>query len=202
MVYRETPAVRARQADTRARLVAAAAGLVAEGGYAGASMAAVAQAAGVGTGTLYRHFPNKGTLFAEVFRVACAREVAAATADAKQRTLEGGSHVDAVVTAVTVFARRALLSGRLAYALLCEPVDLLVDAERLVFRESYRDLLAVQIRAAVDAGEIPDQDATISAAGIVGAIGEALVMPLTRGDADPHVLSAMTLFVRRCLGGT
>ncbi len=191
-----------RLAATRARLLDAALGVVADGGYGGCSMAAVARAAGVGIGTLYRYFPNKGELFAEVFRLACAREVAAAVAAAEESARAGGSHVDGVLAAVRMFAGRAVLSGTLAYALIIEPVDALVDAERLNFRESYRDLLAVQIQAAIVAGEIPAQDATLTAAGIIGAIGEALVLPLAKRDTDPHVLTSMTDFTRRCLGGT
>jgi AcrR family transcriptional regulator len=172
-----------RLAATRARLLDAALGVVADGGYGGCSMAAVARAA-------------------EVFRLACAREVAAAVAAAEENARAGGSHVDGVLAAVRMFAGRAVLSGTLAYALIIEPVDALVDAERLIFRESYRDLLAVQIQAAIVAGEIPAQDATLTAAGIIGAIGEALVLPLAKRDTDPHVLTSMTDFTRRCLGGT
>ena len=65
----------ARSAATRRRIVAAARGLIAEGGYAAAQVAAVAERAGVATGTVYRHFPSKADLFAEVFREASQHEV-------------------------------------------------------------------------------------------------------------------------------
>src|ERR687888_704615 len=75
MPYRPTERTEARKAATRERIVAAALDQLAEGGYASASVQAVAGRAGVATGTVYRHFPSKGDLFAEVFRRASQREV-------------------------------------------------------------------------------------------------------------------------------
>ncbi len=48
---------------TRARLIAATLAVVGDVGYAHASTRAIAQAAGVAEGTIYRHFPDKAALF-------------------------------------------------------------------------------------------------------------------------------------------
>ena len=48
---------------TRARLIEATRGVVREVGYTHASTRAIAQAAGVAEGTIYRHFPDKASLF-------------------------------------------------------------------------------------------------------------------------------------------
>ena len=72
MPYRPTERTRARLAAARERIVSAALTQLAEGGYASASVVAVARRAGVATGSVYRHFPSKGDLFAEVFRRAVA----------------------------------------------------------------------------------------------------------------------------------
>jgi hypothetical protein len=67
----------------------------------------------------------------------------------------------------------------MAYSLLAEPVDPAVEAERLVFRRAYRDVLAGVIADGVAAGELPEQEVEVSASALVGAIGEALVGPLS-----------------------
>ncbi len=48
---------------TRAKLIEATLDVVADVGYARASTRAIAQAAGVAEGTIYRHFPDKTSLF-------------------------------------------------------------------------------------------------------------------------------------------
>ena len=62
---------------TRERLVGAARLLLEEGGYAAASVQAIADRAGVSAGALYRHFPSKAELFVDVFREAAKRDLAA-----------------------------------------------------------------------------------------------------------------------------
>ncbi|GIH95757.1 TetR/AcrR family transcriptional regulator [Planobispora siamensis] len=54
-----------RGTATRTKLVDATIRLVGELGYAKTTTRAIAQAAGVAEGTLYRHFPDKAALFAE-----------------------------------------------------------------------------------------------------------------------------------------
>ncbi|MFC5012143.1 TetR/AcrR family transcriptional regulator [Nocardioides plantarum] len=199
MPYRRTLAVQERLDATRASLVAAAHALVAERGYAGCSIALVAAGAGVATGTVYRHFPDKGALFAEVFRGATQREV-----DAVAAAVAGpGSVAERVGRAVETFARRALASPRLAYALIAEPVDPQVEVERLTYRRAYRDIFAALIDDAVVGGHLPVQDAQVSAAAVVGAMAEALVSPLhavSTGSTTDRVVPELTAFVTRSIG--
>jgi AcrR family transcriptional regulator len=196
MAYRRTQAVQERLDATRARIVAAAHALIAEKGYAGCSVALVADAAGVATGSVYRHFPDKGALFAEVFRTATQREVdAVAEAGSKPGSVE-----ERIARAVETFAGRALRSPRLAYALIAEPVDPQVEAERLIYRRAYRDIFAQVIADAVDAGDLPPQDPEVSAAAVVGAMAEALVVPLHAGVASRRTVPELTAFVVRSLG--
>lgn len=51
------------KAELRASILAAGEALFAEAGYQGATMAQIAERAGVATGNLYRYFPNKDALF-------------------------------------------------------------------------------------------------------------------------------------------
>jgi AcrR family transcriptional regulator len=174
--YRHTPKTRARLDATRERIVAAASAQVAEAGYASASVQAVARRAGVATGSVYRHFPSKAQLFAEVFRRASQREldvVAGVTSD------ESRPPSERVAAAAEAFARRALAAPVMAYALLAEPVDPTVEAERLSFRRGYRDAFARALDDGIARGELRGQDSALAAAAIVGALGEALVGPLS-----------------------
>ncbi|MFE6856262.1 TetR/AcrR family transcriptional regulator, partial [Streptomyces sp. NPDC057674] len=132
MPYRRTPAVQARLDAQRASVVDAARALLSEQGYAGCTVAAVAARAGIATGSVYRHFPGKTELSVELFRTVVSREVAAVSEAAGHPGHR--SAAERVVAVIETFALRALKSPRLAYALLAEPVDPAVDAERLVFR--------------------------------------------------------------------
>jgi AcrR family transcriptional regulator len=201
VAYRATERTEARRAVTRERIVTSARELIAHGGYGEASVAAVAERAGVATGTVYRHFPSKAGLFAEVFRNASQHEVDAVVAATREVS---GSAAERIAAAVEAFARRALRGRRLAWALIAEPVDPAVEAERLVFRRAYRDAFATVIAEGVASGELPDQDAALSAAAMVGAIGEALVGPVspTSGSHDPEaVIASLRDFCIRSVTG-
>ncbi|MFG3343790.1 TetR/AcrR family transcriptional regulator [Streptomyces sp. NPDC048018] len=198
MPYRRTPAVQARLDAQRTAVVEAGLGLLSEQGYAGCTVAAVAARAGIATGSVYRHFPSKAELSVELFRTVVGREVAAvseAAALAAHRTAS-----DRVVAVIETFASRALKAPRLAYALLAEPVDPAVDAERLVFRRAFRDVFAERIAAGVRDGELPPQDARLTASALVGAGAEALIGPLTEGAPGPGTVPALVTFTLRALG--
>lgn len=196
MAYRRTPAVQERLDATRSRIVEAAHDLVAQHGYAGCSVASVASAAGVATGSVYRHFPDKGALFAEVFRTSTQREVDAVTAAAAA----AGPVADRVSVAVQTFVHRALAAPRLAYALMAEPVDPQVETVRLVYRQAWTDLFAAVVHDGVALGELPAQEPAFSAAAVVGAMAEALLVPLRNGATAPDVLPELTALVIRALG--
>src|SRR6185312_5446103 len=147
MAYRRTAVVQARLDAQRDRIVAAATHQLAEHGYAGCSVSAVATQAGVATGTVYNHVAGKAQLVAEVFRTVVGREVDTVRAAVDAAT---PANTSARITAlVETFALRALRSPRLAYALLVEPVDPIVDALRLQFRVAFRDIAADAIRAGI-----------------------------------------------------
>jgi AcrR family transcriptional regulator len=192
------------QAPTRERLLRAARAVIEEGGYSAATVAAIADRAGVAAGTLYRHFSSKEELFVELFRAVCDREVEAMRESAEAMPA-ASTHVDRLETVLATFAARALRRPRLAWALIAEPVDPLVDAERLAYRARYSALTADALRAGIEAGELPSQDVELTAAALVGGCGEALVGPLspladTRKPSDEAVVDALRTFVRRAVG--
>jgi AcrR family transcriptional regulator len=198
VAYRRTAAIQARLDASRGAILKAAVALLTEHGYAGCSVAAVAERAGVATGTVYRHFPNKAELVTEVFRLAAGREVAAVTAAVHR----GADVLDRVTAVIETFAGRAFKAPRLAYALLAEPVDPAVDAERLAFRRAYRDLVAATIADGVALGLLPPQNPEVTAAALVGAIAEALVAPLAAGALEPDTIPSLITFALRAVGGS
>ncbi|HEY8584675.1 MAG TPA: TetR/AcrR family transcriptional regulator [Capillimicrobium sp.] len=184
MPYRPTERTEARRLASRERVLDAAERLVAVDGWRAAAVVAVAEEAGVATGSVYRHFPSKADLLVEVFRRASQREVDAVRA----AVADGG-----VAAGVEAFSRRALRGRRLAWALLAEPVDPAVEAERLAYRAAFRDAFA----DALPAG-LPDRD--VVAAALVGAIGEALVSPLSptaAGGDEDALVRALVAFAER-----
>jgi AcrR family transcriptional regulator len=194
--YRRTPQIQARLDAQRAAIVAAAGQLLAEEGYAACSVAAVAARAGVAAGTVYRHYDGKAELVAELFRVVVGREV-----DAVRAAVLGADEPTRRIAAVIeTFAGRALKSPRLAFALLAEPVDPVVDALRLEFRVAFRAVIADVVAAGVAGGQLPPQNPAVVAAALVGAIGEALVVPLAAGTEDPDTVPTLIEFAARALG--
>jgi AcrR family transcriptional regulator len=188
---------------TRERLLQAAQELIEEGGYAAASVAAIAERAGVAAGTLYRHFDSKEDLFVEVFRAVCSGEERAMRAASEE--MAGDGAVARLEEVLSAFAERALRNPRLAWALIAEPVDPLVDAERLAYRSKYAEVIAEALRAGIAAGELPGQNVELTAAALVGGCGEALVGPLSPvasadRPSDAEVVAALRVFVRRAVG--
>ena len=187
MPYRATERTEARKEAARERIVRAALEQVAEGGYASAGVQVVAARAGVAVGTVYRYFPSKAELFAEVFRRASQRELdvvrevtAANGLTARERCAAG----------VEAFCRRALAGPVLAYAQIAEPVDPAVESERLRLRRGYRDVFADALEQGVADGELRPHDSQTVAAALVGALGEALVGPLSRRERRREALVA------------
>ena len=188
--------MQARLDAQRAAIVDAAAALLAESGYAGCTVSAVAARAGVAAGTVYKYFDGKVALIAEVFRSVVTHEV-----DVVREAAATGSAAERTTAVLETFARRALKSPRRAYVLLVEPVDPVIDELRLEFRRAFRDVITDAIGRGVAAGELPPQNATVVAAALVGALGEALVGPLATGAEDPDTIPTLIEFTLRAIGG-
>jgi len=203
MAYRRTERVEARLADNRARILQATRHLVAENGFRGSQIAAVASLAGVAVGTVYRYFPAKADLFAEIVRTVSQREV-----DVLRQIAEsGGPASERLAAAVRAFASRALRGRCLAAAVMAEPVDPEVDDVRLEYRRIHYGTFERIIREGIAAGEFPTQDVAASAACLVGAFMEGLVSPLafeSAGDdrENASLIDAIVRFAMRAVSGT
>ena len=174
MAYRRTERVEEQLQDKRDRILQAVRAVVGEVGFHGAQVATVAEAAGVATGTVYRHFPSKGELFAEALALNAQHEVDVVAAVAQA----DGAPSARLADALRVFARRAVRARRLAWAMIAEPAEPEVDAARLTYRRAFSDVFERLIREGIAQGEFPPQNAQASAACLMGALSEGLIGPL------------------------
>lgn len=200
MAYQRSPLMRERLADNRQRIVQSARGLIARGGFREASITAVAQAAGLSTGAIYRYFPSKADLFVEVLTDAVRRECAIL----REIIDRPGSADERLRAAVESFARRALEGPHLAYAFIAEPADSEVDAARILCRQEFSDVFKTVLRQGIASGEFPKQSLDVSAACIVGAFTEALVRPVaptSRRARDVTLVPAIVEFCARAVTG-
>jgi len=200
MPYRRTENVRRRLAAREQTILSAALALAAEEGMHAVQIAAVARRANIAAGTVYRYFPAKIDLIAEVIAAVSAREMAAmrAAADAAPGPLS------ALAACIATFAARALATRKLAWAVLAEPADGEIDAMRLDFRQSIAAEFEARIRIARARQLLPEQDERVAAPAIVGGLLEGLLGPLAPvyGDAGAarEAVQGMTLMALRALG--
>jgi AcrR family transcriptional regulator len=180
MAYRRTERVEEQLQDKRDRILQAVRQIVSDVGFRGAQVAMVAEAAGVATGTVYRHFPSKGELFAQALALNAQHEVDVVAAVAASE----GSAASRLADAIRVFARRAVQARRLAWAMIAEPADAEVDAARIVYRRAFADVFEQVIRDGVADGEFPAQNEAASAACVIGGMNEALIGPLAPEAPD------------------
>jgi AcrR family transcriptional regulator len=202
MAYRRTERIEARLADNRARILHAARALVAEHGFRETQVALVASLAEVAVGTVYRYFPSKAELFAEIVRTVSQREVDVL----RQIADSDGSASERLAAAVRAFASRALRGRRLAYAVIAEPVDPEVDDVRLEYRRIHCGTFERIIRDGIRSHEFPPQEVAASAACLVGAFIEGLVGPLAMESASdwrdgPRLIDAIERFAMRAVSG-
>lgn len=200
MAYRRTPLMRQRLKDNRARIIHAARQLIARGGLRAAPVTAVAKAAGLSTGALYKYFPSQTDLLIAALREAVAHEIGIL-----QTIAAGpGSASERLAAAVESFVRRALEGPYLSYAFIAEPADARVDAARLRARKAFSQVYEQIVREGIATGEFPSQDLDVTAACIFGAFTEGLVGPIKapkRLRDKEKLVAAIVGFCRRAVGG-
>jgi AcrR family transcriptional regulator len=201
MAYRRTENVIRRQHARHDSIIEAAREAAIEGGMAAIQIVPVAARAGVAAGTVYRYFPGKVDLVGALVESVAEREIEAVrrAADAAPGPLS------ALAAAIASFAGRALQHRRLAWAVTAEPVDADTDAARQHYRRALADEIAARIRVAIAAEQLPEQDASIAAAALVGAVLEGLIGPLAPAGIDEpakarDAVQALMLLALRGLG--
>jgi len=99
-----TNARTSRALDKKTQILRAARSVVMEGGFRELQMNAVAAAAGIAVGTIYRYYPSRADLCAAIVSVTSQREVDVLSGIA----VAEGSPSDKVRDAVRTFAARAM----------------------------------------------------------------------------------------------
>jgi AcrR family transcriptional regulator len=201
MAYRRTENVVRRLTARHDAILAAAREAASTGGIGAIQIAPIAARAGIAAGTVYRYFPGKSDLVGALIARMAEREIGAIrrAADAAPGPLS------ALVAAIMTFAARALRNRRLAWAAIAEPVDVEIDRVRLEYRKALAAELELRIEAAIASGHLPEQDARLAAAAVVGALLEGLIGPLAPRALEEsarrtEAVQVLTLMALRGLG--
>lgn len=164
-----------RKAGKREIILAAARQIVSEVGFQDCSIAGVAAASGVSTGSVYSYFSSKAELMAEIVAAVSARELSVLreVAASEDRVPER------LGAAVEAFAKRAFANRRLAWSMIAEPADPAVDATRLDYRREIAGIFRTLVVEGMERGDFRPVDPDAAAAMIVGGFMEALIGPLS-----------------------
>jgi AcrR family transcriptional regulator len=202
MPYRRTESVTRRLAARHAAIVAAAGDMARDGGMAAVQIVPVATRAGIAAGTVYRYFPGKTDLVAALLAEISAREISAL----RRAADVAPGPLSALSAMIMTFAVRALRDRRLTFAAIAEPIDAELDAERHEFRKALGGEFAARIAAASAGGHLPDQDAPLAAAALLGLLIEGLVGPLApdiagrEREREREIVQSLALMALRGLG--
>ncbi|TRW94864.1 TetR/AcrR family transcriptional regulator [Paracoccus sp. M683] len=165
------PSRQPRQADKPGQILAAAQSVVMEGGFASLQMTAVAAAAGIAVGTIYRYYPSRADLCAAIVSSTSQRELDVICAI----EASDASPSDKLRDGVRTFVARAMQGRRLAYGLIFEPIDPTVETTRLYYRRAIADVFEQIIRKGIAVGEFRSLDPAVAATCTVGAFMEGLI---------------------------
>src|SRR5262249_37917016 len=146
-------------------------------------------------------FPSKTDLVAALVSAISERELGAVRKAGKAAP----GPLSALTASIATFASRALRNRRLAWAMIAEPVDAEAEVVRITYRRALPEELQTRIAAAMQAGHLPTQDASLAAPALVGALLEGLIGPLAPGGNDDPARSrdavqTLTLLSLRALG--
>jgi len=163
-----------RMEQNRKSILSSARKLISEGGFKDAQIQTIAEQAGVSSGLVYRYFDNKSQVLIEVLSEAINTELLVIDAITESDlTAEQKLH-----KAVTTFVKRALNSPQLAYSLMFEPVDSLVEHERFRVKQLIKKSIIKILADGNASGEFVLEDLNTTALCVVGAMTFVVVEPL------------------------
>lgn len=168
-----------RSIDKKTQILRAARSVVMDGGFQQLQMNAVAAAAGIAVGTIYRYFPSRAELCAAIVSTTSQREVDVLSGIA----VAEGEPSQKIRDAVRAFASRAMRGRRLAYGLIFEPIDPEVESTRLKYRRAVARVFETIIREGIAAGEFRELDVEVAGTCLAGALMEGLIGSLAPDTA-------------------
>lgn len=171
-------------AETRQRVLDAAAAVFAEQGFEGARMAHIARTAGLSVGAIYNHYPSKAELLAAVVERHSAEELTRVLATGQPMSVldliaDRGRHLDHEPLAAPLLMEMILAARR-------DPEVAQILVREVTGRE---DLMADLVRFGQAAGEVvADADPAVVARfclmlGLGSLLIRALELPSTDSDA-------------------
>ena len=174
MSYKRSSLMQERMEQNRKSILSSARKLISEGGFKDAQIQTIAEQAGVSSGLVYRYFDNKSQVLIEVLSEAINTELLVIDAITESDlTAEQKLH-----KAVTTFVKRALNSPQLAYSLMFEPVDSLVEHERFRVKQLIKQSIIKILADGNASGEFALEDLNTTALCVVGAMTYVAVEPL------------------------
>ncbi len=198
MVYKATEKTKARKQARRLLLLDKAISQIQSGGFTSLTVESLAQDAGIAVGTVYKYFDCKASLCLEVFKVATEKEVSIINDISKGC----GTPTERLGKAITTFSSRAIHAQQQAYALIFEPVNPLVEKERLNYRKAYALIFEEIIKEGIESKEFIKQSTYLAATAIVGILAEVLIRPLSQLEnrhTEEQFIEEIKLFCLRSI---
>jgi len=171
---------RERSESTTARLLAVAAQLFGDEGYAAVSTDDIAVRAGVTKGALYHHFADKSALFRAVFvqvQQELVSTLAAAAADA-------GGGWDGFVAGIDAFIRECERTSVGRVIVIDGPAVLGRDEARVVEDAYVGALLTGALSRLQKAGQLREGDDAVRSRLLLGALCEAAIVVARSADSE------------------
>jgi AcrR family transcriptional regulator len=174
--------------------------MAAEQGLAAVQIVRVAERAGIAAGTVYRYFPTKADLVSALLTATGEQDIAAVRNAAR----EAPGPLSALAAAILTFAVGTMRRPRLVAAMLSEPGER-NSAGGFTYRAAVIEEFEKAVRAAIETGGLPAQDARIAAAAVLGALVECGIGPFSApgaaGPAEPRLAAqSAALLALRALG--
>lgn len=172
-----------RKAETRRRLLDAAAEVIASNGVEAATISAITEAADVGLGTFYLYFADRDAIAAEVGRELLGRIADAATAAADDaRSSDALARHRAAARAVCQVAED---HGRVLYAL----YRWHGAGSGVVLRDVFVSRMQANLEQAMEAGQLRKEDPALVAHAMLGLYAECILYWAAERGGDWHKLA-------------